>query len=275
MDGRKVSSLSTLSELSGDYNIMVHDGSGLKKSTLVNTIGNPDLYGIGGYIGRRIEGGGVIFFDYKYGFKGDVTIAPITDDLHSYHIDLLTGMVVCDDRADTSKKDRFYVVSENEIGDFKHGENLMWSKGTTGTLYTLLGTETGFGTGKANTEKCMTAAETDGVLEWNSDAYASIWHYIWKGDWQRATDGGTHVWFVPSKDELNVLCNMQYYTPSKRLSYSGAQLRQLPINFYSYYWSSSESSATMAFTSRFFEGYMYAGDKSYPSVLHVRCVRTF
>ncbi len=37
MDGRKVSSLSTLSDLSGDYNVLVHDGStGLKKTPLKN-----------------------------------------------------------------------------------------------------------------------------------------------------------------------------------------------------------------------------------------------
>ncbi len=237
---------------------------------------NPDLLGKGGYIGRRIEGGGMIFFDYAIGFKGDVTVAPITSNLHSYHVDLLTGMVVCDDRSDTTKVDRFYVVSDYDIGDYKHGTNLMWSNGTSGTLYTSLGTATGFGTGKANTAKCIAAATTDGLLEWNSNAYNCIWHYIWKGDWQRTTDEGANVWFVPSKDELNVLCNMQYYTPSKRFSYDGkTQLRQLPQNFYSFYWSSSESSASVAFKSYFCNGNMGMYGKNYTDNNHVRCVRTF
>ena len=237
---------------------------------------NPDLLGKGGYIGRRIEGGGMIFFDYSLGFKGDVSVAPITSNLHTYHVDALTGMVVCDDRDDATKVDRFYVVSDYDIGEYRHGTNLMWSNGASGTLYTSLGTEAGFGTGKANTKKCIAAATTDGLLEWNQNAYNCIWHYVWKGDWQRETDEGTNAWFVPSKDELNVLCNMQYYTPSKRYSYDGmTQLRQLPQNFYSYYWSSSESSATVAFRSFFFGGYMGTDGKDDTSGRHVRCVRTF
>ena len=237
---------------------------------------NPDLLGKGGYIGRRIEGGGMIFFDYSLGFKGDVSVAPITSNLHTYHVDALTGMVVCDDRSDTSKVDRFYVVSDYDIGEYKHGASLMWSNGMSGTLYTFLGTETGFGTGKANTQKCIAAAAADGLLEWDSNAYNCIWHYAWKGDWQRETDEGVNAWFVPSKDELNVLCNMQYYTPSKRYSYDGmTQLRQLPQNFYSYYWSSSESSAAVAFKSDFFGGRMYADSKDNADNDHVRGMRTF
>ncbi len=274
-DTRKIADMTELTSLSGDFNIIVHDGNGLKKATLFDVLGNPDLLGVGGYIGRKIEGGGTIFFDYACGFKGDVTIAPITANLHSYHVDLLTGMVVCDDRDDTSKVDRFYVVSDYDIGDYKHGTCLMWSNGTSGTLYTSLGTATGFGTGLANTQKCMTAATTDGLIEWDSNAYNCIWHYLAKGDWGRLTDEGTNKWFVPSKDELNVLCNMQYYTPSKRCSYSGEQLKQLPINFYSYYWSSSESSATLAFQSGFYEGFMNADGKNGTGINHVRCVRTF
>lgn len=272
---RTIPDMTALTTLSGDYNIIIHDGNGLKKATLADVLGNPDLLGVGGYIGRKIEGGGTIFFDYACGFKGDVTVEPITDNLHSYHVDLATGVVVCDDRSDTSKVDRFYVVSDYDIGDYKHGTCLMWSNGTSGTLYTSIGTVTGFGTGKANTEKCIAAATTDGLIEWNTNSYNCIWHYLVKGDWERTTDEGVHTWFVPSKDELNVLCNMQYHITSKRRSYSGAELKQLPINFYSYYWSSSESSATMAFTSNFYGGGMGTIDKNNTGLDHVRCVRTF
>ena len=64
----------------------------------------------GGYIGRKVEGGGTIYFDYAIGFKGDVTVAK-KSNLHSYHVDYARGgVVVCDDPSDTSKTNRFYVV---------------------------------------------------------------------------------------------------------------------------------------------------------------------
>lgn len=237
---------------------------------------NPDLLGKGGYIGRRIEGGGMIFFDYSLGFKGDVSVAPITSNLHTYHVDALTGMVVCDDRSDTSKVDRFYAVSDYDIGEYKHGDSLMWSNGKTGKLYTTIGTATGFGTGKANTEKCIAAAQTDGVLGWSSAAYDVIWHYVYEGDWIRVTDDGQYAWFVPSKDELTVLGNMQHYTLSKRYSYDGkTQLRQLPENLHAYYWSSSEASATTAYKLNSNNVYVGPGDKNDMGGHHIRLIRRF
>lgn len=242
----------------------------LKELNSKTTEFHPDSMNPGGYIGRKIEGGGTIFFDYAIGFKGDVTIAPITSNLHSYHVDYATGLVVCDDPS-ASKTNRFYVVSDYDIGEYKHGTCLMWSKGASGKLYTTVGTSTAFGQGYSNTQKCIAAAETDGILEWNTDAYNTIWHYVWKGDWQR-----TPKWFVPSKDELNVLLNMQWSTDSKRKSYDGTvQLKCLPINFYSYYWSSSESTATVAHNANFFNGDMIAYTKNNASNTHVRLVRTY
>jgi hypothetical protein len=210
------------------------------------------------------------------GFKGDVTVNPITTNLHSYHVDKATGLVMCDDPSE-NKQARFYVVSDYDIGDYKHGTNLMWSKGTSGTLYATVGTSTGFGTGYNNTSLCITAANTDGILEWNTDAYNSIWHYIWKGDWNSRVP----KWFLPSKDELNVLLNMQWHTASKRKGYNSStsawdiQLPQLPINFYSYYWSSSESSASVAYNAHFCRGNMYTYNKNYANYFHARLVRTF
>mgnify|MGYP002626590174 CR=1 FL=1 len=228
-----------------------------------------------GYIGRKIEGGGTIFFDYALGFKGDVTVNPITSGLKEYHVDPATGLVHCDGGGQQS---RFYVVSDYDIGDYKHGTCLMWSKGTSGTLYTTVGTATGFGTGYNNTSLCIAAANTDGILEWNSDAYNSIWHYLQKGDWGGNRDP---KWFLPSKDELNVLLNMQWHTDAKRMGYNqdtaawDIQLPQLPINFYSYYWSSSESSATVAHNANFYNGNMNTNNKNNANNNHARLVRTF
>jgi len=242
---------------------------------------DPDLYVLktqltdptsldkGGYIGRRVEGGGIIFFDYAIGFKGDVSVVPITSGLNTYHVDTATGMVVKDT---TSGTNRFYIVQDRDLIMTKDGDHLMWSNGASGTLYTSLGTATGFGTGLSNTEKAIAAAETDGLLEWNTAAYKCIWHYIWKGDYQYRSP----KWFVPSKDELNVLLNMQWQTASKRKSYDGTvQLKQLSTNFPPYLWSSSEQSATIACDAYFYGGYMNTGNKNDSSIIRVRLVRTF
>lgn len=227
-----------------------------------------------GFIGMKIEGGGTIFFDYMLGYKyGSLAVAPVTSNLHSYHIDKDRNIVVCDDPNDTTKQHRFYVVSDYDIGDYKHGENLMWADTASASMYNILvGTETGFGKGYSNTEKCIAAASADNRLEWNANAYNMIWHYVWKGDWLYRSP----KWFVPSKDELNVLLNMQWHEAARRVSYDGTvKMKQLPINFYSYYWSSSESSATVAHGANFCVGDMTAHHKPDAGISHVRLCRTF
>lgn len=231
-----------------------------------------NLYEPASYIGMRIEGGGTIFFDYAVGYKyGSLSVAPITSNLHSYHVDKDTNVVVCDDASDTTKQNRFYVVSDYDIGDYKHGTCLMWSNGTSGTLYTSLGTSTAFGTGLSNTEKCITAATTDGLVVWTSNSYNVIWHYLVKGDYSNRSP----KWFVPSKDELNVLCNMQWQDSERWRAYDESVLPRLNINFYSYYWSSSEYSSSGAWISGFYGGSMYGSNKDDSDGNHVRLVKTF
>jgi hypothetical protein len=147
----------------------------------------------------------------------------------------------------------------------------MWSKGQAGALYNTVGTSIAFGSGYSNTQACIAKAQVDGVTEWNNDAYACIWHYVWNNDWSRSPK-----WFVPSKDELYVLQNMQWHDASKRKSADGTvKLIQLPINFYSYYWSSSEESATVANVAIFCTNTMSADGKFHADFSHVRTVRTF
>lgn len=237
-----------------------------------------DTFDPGGYIGMRVEGGGTIYFDYKIGFSGsDITVPASTDEFKTYHVDWMRNVVVCDNPTDTTKKDRFYVVSDYDIGDYKRGTCLMWGDTQSPSLYNVLvGTETAFGTGKVNTQKCLEAAGADDRLEWNNNAYNNLWHYIWKGDWKRQTDRDLNQWFVPSKDELALLCNMQY-APNRRQSADGkTNLMLLPINFYPYYWSSSEASVTYAWNANFYIG--GASDKSNKNSAngnYVRLVRTF
>jgi len=230
---------------------------------------DPTLDDPGGYIGMHVEGGGIIFFDYAIGFSGDVSVAPITSGLNAYHVDPATGIVVKDT---TSGANRFYVVQDRDLVSTKHSDHLMWSNGTSGTLYTSLGTATGFGTGLANTKLAYAAATTDGLLAWTSNANNVIWHYLWAGDYNARSP----KWFVPSKDELYVLLNMQWQTASKRLSYDKkTQLKQLPINLPPYLWSSSESSATVAYIAGMCSGDMATDGKNDSNSCRVRLVRTF
>lgn len=252
----------------------ITDGVKTVNNRLPDSNGNVDLTVLDNYIGMRIEGGGTIFFDYALGYQyGSLSVAPVTENLHSYHVDKDRNIVVCDDPDDTTKKARFYVVSDYDIGDYKHGNCLMWADMGASHLYNVnVGTSTAFGAGYANTEKCIAAANTDNRLEWNSNAYNCIWHYIWKSDWQVRNP----KWFVPSKDELNVLLNMQWQEAARRKSYDGSiTFKQLPINFYSYYWSSSESSATVAHYAGFYGGNVGTNGKDDAGGNHVRLVKTF
>jgi len=259
----------TATQSGSTYTISAQTAQDNANTYTKNIITNPTFTDKGGYIGRRVEGGGIIFFDYAIGFKGDVSVAPITSGLNTYHVDSATGMVVKDT---TSGTNRFYVVRDQDLIAPRNGENLMWSNGTSGTLYTSLGTATGWGTGLNNTALAIAAAETDGCIDWSSAAYSVIWHYLKWGDYQY----NSPKWFVPSKDELNVLLNMYWQVDSKRKSYDGSvQLKRLPMNFPITVWSSSEQSATFAYYADFFIGSMGTNYKTNSGNRRVRLVRTF
>ena len=202
---------------------------------------HPDKVAPYGYIGRRVEGGGTIFFDYRLGFQGDVTVEPrIEPDDEDYHVDPATGLVVYD-RPDSSTPGRFLVVSDDDIGETAN--SLLWAEeGNSNALASCYGA-VGFGEGENNTEKCIEAARSDDLLGGGANGYRAIWKYIneMKGP---VTKG---KWFLPSRDELNVLMNVQSKNYSKRKGYNpdtqawDVQIPRLPVCFYArYYYSSSK-----------------------------------
>ena len=226
------------------------------------------------FYNMKVEGGGIIFFDWKYGFTGATTTgtngcsvaADTTSDLGNYYYDFDAGCVKC---GRVGSKHRFYVVAESDLTDSTVG----WD---TVTYSTSRATSTDFGTGKANTTLlCNNITDTN-----------SFWPTVKTA---RATNPSGHTlvsddsaldtrWFVPSKDELYVLNAMQYSDSAYRPS----GIPQLSINYSSgtlniYYWSSSQISgnAYRAWDGDFHYGRMYYGLKGNTTNIRVRLCRTF
>ena len=189
------------------------------------------------FYNMKVEGGGIIFFDWKYGFTGATTTgtngcsvaADTTSDLGNYYYDFDTGVVKC---SRVGSKHRFYVVAESDLID----STVEWD---TATPSTFQATSTDFGTGKANTTLlCNNITDTN-----------SFWPTVKTA---RATNPSGHDlvsddsaldtrWFVLSRDELYVLNAMQY----KDSSYRPSGIPQLSINYSAGtlsrpYWSSSQ-----------------------------------
>ena len=103
---------------------------------------------------------------------------------------------------------------------------------------------TAIGTGKANTDYL--------IGRYNSDAY--LWYYV---NQHRTKTGKS--WFVPSKDELNILYE------------NLIQIGNFSTSMYTYYWSSSEFSSSGAWRQEFSSGDQGAIDKRNLN-FRVRCV---
>ena len=226
------------------------------------------------FYNMKVEGGGIIFFDWKYGFTGASktdssgcsVAADTTSDLGNYYYDFGAGCVKC---SRVGSKHRFYVVAESDLVNSTVG----WD---TVTQSTSRATSTGFGTGKANTTLLC-----DNITDTNS-----FWPTVKTA---RATNPSGHTlvsddsaldtrWFVPSKDELYVLNAMQY----SNSAYRPSGIPRLSINYSSgtlsqYYWSSSQYSAYVgdAWYGRFGYGGMYNDIKNYIFDERVRLCRTF
>ena len=224
------------------------------------------------FYNMKVEGGGIIFFDWKYGFTGATTTgnngcsvaADTTSDLGNYYYDFDTGVVKC---SRVGAKHRFYVVAESDLTS----SPVRWD---TVTYSTSRATSTDFGTGKANTTLLCNTITND------------MWPTVKTA---RATNPSGHTlvsddsaldtrWFVPSRDELYVLLAMQYSDSNYRPS----GMPQLSINYSAgtlsqYYWSSSQRSdgADFAWDGTFLNGYIGYNYKSNTSDIRVRLCRTF
>lgn len=144
---------------------------------------------------------------------------------------------------------------------------LLWAVSSQGCDTTdVSGTQTGIGTGAANTNLIIMNPACDSIgkapAAWTAHDYSG---------------GGKTDWFLPSKDELNQLCKWASGQPTSpddqtrctgsSASLNGGLLRQ-------FYWSSSQSSATGARLQSFSAGTQLNISKQSSSV-YVRPVREF
>ena len=244
-----------------------------KYDLLSDFLGNRDEYvkHWSPFINKKVEGGGIIFFDWYFGFRGAFeansysypSVSPdTTSDLGEYYIE--DNIVKCK-RLGT--KHRFMVVAEEDLST-----SIMWDNGDSSTDSTSQATSTDFGTGKANTTLLCNNIANDlwatvkTARETNPEGHALV-----------SDDSGLDTrWFIPSKDEFYILNAMQY----SNSSYRPSGMDRLSINYESgtlgsWYWSSSQaaSGSGNAWLGGFGGGVMLDHFKSY--TVYARLCRTF
>ena len=126
------------------------------------------------------------------------------------------------------------------------------------------------GTGSANTTSMLTSAPATSFVACTASAPNAVRAYA---------GGGLTDWFLPSKDELNAMCNYSRTwtgTPSTGAC-TGAQNGAFAAGTYGfasgYYWGSSQSSASNAWGQSFVDGGQASAGKN--STVRVRPVRAF
>lgn len=153
--------------------------------------------------------------------------------------------------------DEGYVAGEHHglivaVSDQSTGER--WHKGSNSNTGA---TATAVGTGITNT---TTIIDNQGGITETSFAAGLAGAY---------TGGGYTDWFLPSKDELNIIYLNKHTINATAVSNSGSDFA------YDYYWSSSEKDYNFAtaWCQTFYGGYQEVKDKS--DNLYVRAVRAF
>ena len=130
---------------------------------------------------------------------------------------------------------------------------------------------TAIGTGKANTATILTNCTTAGIAADVANKYSTTN--------TAGAPGAAGQWFLPSLDELNVLCkiysNGRTDTTGYRYYQKGCTGNTAPTGGFAadFYWSSSEYDASAAREQNFNYGYQSASGKNYTG--YVRPVRAF
>ena len=144
------------------------------------------------------------------------------------------------------KKDRFYVMALNDIGNQVDNEPYYWysaaydyNDGQGITEYETV-TSTGFGTGKTNTETMIEKWDSEAYGEQNYESCGDMWGI---DELKTKSEKG---WFVPSKEEWSAFAEELGINDS---NYENEGL-------YHGYWSSSLADSTNAWYAGFFKGCM-------------------
>ena len=196
-------------------------------------------------IGNTVEGGWLGKITYTITTEDSANLKDyyIKETDHTEESGFGTGNVITP-MDDSNGKDRFYVMALTDIGE---GQYYSWYSN-----YENLGnleTESGFGTGKTNTEKMINLWNNDS----NRDEVNDLWGYIKEG------------WFVPSLDEWiafagELKIDQNNYT-DKGLS--------------SDYWTSSHITYIPNFASCINFGYGATAGSIYNGINFVRLSTTF
>ena len=191
-----------------------------------------------------------------------------------------------------SGKDKYYVYHDQLFTSKR------WTYYENGAyVYNSLGTKTGVGEGKKNTQIVMNA-DSGKYITNDSNGYATIWYTLQQARTNKY--GGCDDWFVPSKDELAKLRDAITYQvisdsdtpvvlpagPVTGGSIAGTADGQAHYRDYngnrtcypsatkfldSYIWVSSENSSTNAWDWHYdYQNFGYISKTNYASVLFVR-----
>jgi len=172
------------------------------------------------------------------------------------------GGIIFYDKGIYSDGWRFLEAAPYSSSPLTDWQSKQW--GSYGTV--IIGTETGLGTGKANTALIVTwlknnTDNSNGDVTYKTDRAAYLCDAL--------IFNGYSDWFLPSKDELDKMyINLKSGTDENGVSYS-------PLSGFitDNYWSSSENSSTDAWSQDFSDGAQTASPEN--SIYRVRAIRAF